>query len=47
MNLIDNIEGDENKYVQILSHFLHNALKFTIPEESLRILIEVKNRPAV
>jgi len=47
MQLISNIWGDSQRYLQILNNFLSNSIKFTPDYGQVRVLIKVVDHQLV
>ena len=47
LNLLSNIMGDEQRYLQTINNFLSNSLKFTDKKGTVRVLIKVKENRVV
>ena len=41
MNLLNNIWGDQQRYLQVLNNFLSNSVKFTPDNGSVRVVIKI------
>ena len=41
LELLENIYGDQRRFVQILCNFLSNSIKFTNPEGSVAVKIKI------
>jgi signal transduction histidine kinase len=40
-NILRDILGDKGRYIQILQNFLSNAVKFTINDGSIRVVVTI------